>query len=117
MAVRIRLKQMGRTHRHYYRIVAIDSRQPRDGKVIEELGSYDPHVPDPDAAVRLKPSRIKYWQSVGAKPSHHCEVLFRKYLKKWEEIEAQEAARAAQQAAARPADNTGASPSADAPLG
>ena len=44
MAVRIRMKQMGRTHRHYYRIVAIDSRQPRDGKVIEELGTYDPHV-------------------------------------------------------------------------
>ena len=42
MAVRIRMKQMGRAHRHYYRIVAIDHRQPRDGKVIEELGSYDP---------------------------------------------------------------------------
>ena len=46
MAVRIRMKQMGRTHRHYYRIVAIDGRQPRDGKVIEELGVYDPHVAD-----------------------------------------------------------------------
>lgn len=99
MAVRIRMKQMGRTHRHYYRIVAIDSRQPRDGKVIEELGSYDPHVPDKDSRVKLRPSRIKYWQSVGAKASDHCQVLFNKYMKKWEEIEAQEAAKAAEEAA------------------
>ena len=67
MAVRIRMKQMGRTHRHYYRIVAIDARQPRDGRVIEELGTYDPHVPETDSRVTLRPSRIKYWQSVGAK--------------------------------------------------
>jgi small subunit ribosomal protein S16 len=99
VAVRIRMKQMGRTHRHYYRIVAIDGRQPRDGKVIEELGVYDPHVADKEARVKLKPSRIKYWKSVGAKPSDQCEVLFTKYMKKWEEIEAQEAAKAAEEAA------------------
>jgi small subunit ribosomal protein S16 len=89
---------MGRTHRHYYRIVAIDSRQPRDGKVIEELGSYDPHVTDKAARVKLKPSRIKYWQSVGAKPSEQAAALFKKHLKKWEEIEAQEAAKAKEEA-------------------
>jgi small subunit ribosomal protein S16 len=99
VAVRIRMKQMGRTHRHYYRIVAIDGRQPRDGKVIEELGVYDPHVADKEARVKLKPSRIKYWKSVGAKPSDQCEVLFTKYMKKWEEIEAQEVAKAAEDAA------------------
>ena len=93
------MKQMGRTHRHYYRIVAIDGRQPRDGKVIEELGVYDPHVADKEARVKLKPGRIKYWKSVGAKPSDQCEVLFTKYMKKWEEIEAQEAAKAAEEAA------------------
>ena len=53
MAVVIRMKQMGRTHRHYYRIVAIDKRQPRDGRVIEELGSYDPHVADKTKRVTL----------------------------------------------------------------
>lgn len=90
---------MGRTHRHYYRIVAIDSRQPRDGRVIEELGTYDPHIPETDSRVTLRPSRIKYWQSVGAKASDHCQVLFNKYMKKWEEIEAQESAQAAEQAA------------------
>lgn len=92
MAVRIRMKQMGRTHRHYYRIVAIDHRQPRDGKVIEELGSYDPHVKEKDARVTLVPSRIKYWMSVGAKPSDHCQNLFDKFMAKFEEIEAKQAA-------------------------
>jgi small subunit ribosomal protein S16 len=102
------MKQMGRTHRHYYRIVAIDSRQPRDGKVIEELGVYDPHVADKEARVKLKPSRIKYWKSVGAKPSDQCEVLFTKFMKKWEEIEAQEAAKAAEEAAKSKAGAEGA---------
>jgi small subunit ribosomal protein S16 len=92
VAVRIRMKKMGRTHRHYFRIVAIDSRQPRDGKVIEELGSYDPHVRDKEKRVTLIPSRIKYWQSVGAKPSDHVQVLLNKYMKKFEELEAQAAA-------------------------
>ena len=101
MAVRIRMKKMGRTHRQYFRIVAIDHRQPRDGREIEQLGTYDPHVPDTDARVTLVPSRIKYWLSVGAKPSEHCEVLFKKYLAKFEEAEARTAAeKAAAQAAA-----------------
>lgn len=100
MAVVIRMKQMGRTHRHYYRIVAIDKRQPRDGKVIEELGTYDPHVADKEKRVTLIPSRIKYWQSVGALPSDQCQVLFTKYLEKWEKTEADEAAKKAAAAAA-----------------
>jgi len=99
VAVRIRMKQMGRAHRHYYRIVAIDARQPRDGKVIEELGTYDPHVTQKDARVTLRPGRIKYWQSVGARASEHCEAIFKKFMKKWEEIEAQQAAKAAEDAA------------------
>ena len=99
MAVRIRMKQMGRTHRHYYRIVAIDHRQPRDGKVIEELGTYDPHVADKEKRVQLLPTRIKYWQSVGAIASEHCAAIFKKHMKKWEEIEVQEAAKKAEDAA------------------
>lgn len=94
MAVVIRMKQMGRKHRHYYRIVAIDSRQPRDGRAIEELGSYDPHVKNTDERVTLKPSRIKHWQSVGAKASLKCETLFKKYMKKFEDAEAAKAAEA-----------------------
>jgi small subunit ribosomal protein S16 len=93
------MKQMGRTHRHYYRIVAIDSRQPRDGKVIEELGTYDPHVTDKEKRITLIPSRIKYWQSVGAQPSEHCAAIFKKHMKKWEELETLQAAKAAEEAA------------------
>jgi len=95
VAVRIRMKKMGRTHRHYFRIVAIDHRQPRDGRVIEELGSYDPHVKNKEDRVKLIPARIKYWQSVGAKPSEQVQVFINKYLKKFEELEAQAAAATA----------------------
>ena len=102
MAVRIRMKQLGRTHRHYYRIVAIDARQPRDGREIEQLGTYDPHVAD-DKKVTLVPSRIKYWQSVGAKPSEHVAAILKKYMKKFEELEAREAAAKANPPATPPA--------------
>lgn len=95
MAVRIRMKKMGRTHRHYYRIVAIDSRQPRDGRELEQLGSYDPHVPDTDERVKLIPSRIKHWLSVGAKASEPVQVFFKKYMAKFEELEAKAAAEKA----------------------
>ena len=90
---------MGRTHRHYYRIVAIDHRQPRDGRVIEELGTYDPHVPVTDNRVTLLPARIKYWQSVGAKPSEQVQVLLTKYMAKWEAVETQKATQLAAQKA------------------
>src|SRR5262252_8515083 len=86
------MKQMGRKHRHYYRIVAIDARQPRDGRIIEELGSYDPMVKNTDDRVRLRPDRIKYWLSVGALPSEKVAVFLRKYMKKFEEQQATAAA-------------------------
>src|SRR5712691_9219509 len=79
------MKMMGRKHRPYFRIVAIDSRQPRDGRIIEELGSYDPMVKNTDERVKLRPERIKYWMSVGARPSEKVSVLFRKYMKQFEE--------------------------------
>src|SRR5258708_28388086 len=82
------MKKLGRKHRHYFRIVAIDARQPRDGRVIEELGSYDPMVKNTDERVRLKPARIKYWMSVGAKPSENVAVLLKKYMTKFEALEA-----------------------------
>jgi small subunit ribosomal protein S16 len=96
------MKQLGRKHRPYYRIVAIDHRQPRDGRIIEELGSYDPMVKNTDERVRLKADRIKYWMSVGAKPSENVAIFIKKYLAKFE--------AAAQQAAAAPAE-----PAAPAP--
>ena len=85
---------LGRKHRHYFRIVAIDGRQPRDGRVLEELGSYDPMVKNTDERVRLKPDRIKYWMSVGAKPSEKVAVLLKKYMEKIEQEAATGAAAA-----------------------
>jgi len=78
---------LGRKHRHYFRIVAIDGHQPRDGRVIEELGSYDPMVKNTDERVKLNASRLKYWLSVGAKPSEKVAVFLRKYLAKFEQLE------------------------------
>ncbi len=92
MAVRIRMKKLGRKHRHYFRIVAIDARQPRDGRVIEELGTYDPMIKGTDDRVMLRPSRIKYWLGVGAKASDNVTIFLKKYMAKWEEKEAQAAA-------------------------
>jgi len=86
------MKLMGRKHRPYFRIVAIDHRQPRDGRVIEELGSYDPMVKNTDERVKLRAGRIKYWMGVGAKPSEHVAVFLKKYLAKFEKVEAEAAA-------------------------
>lgn len=112
MAVRIRMKPLGRKHRPYYRIVAIDGRQPTDGRALEELGTYDPMVKNTDDRVTLRPSRIKYWQSVGALASEKVNVLFKKYMAKWEAIEAQQAAGAP--APAAPATPPAAPPAAPA---
>lgn len=81
MAVRIRMKRMGRKHRPFFRICAMDSRRPRDGKVIEELGYYDPMVPETDARAVLNGERIEYWLSVGAQPTEKVKVLIKKYGK------------------------------------
>ena len=79
MSVRIRMKKMGRAHRPFYRVCAIDKRSPRDGRVLEELGTYDTSVPDTDARALLKADRIDYWLSVGAQPSDKVAVLIKKY--------------------------------------
>ena len=92
MSVKIRMKSMGRKHRRYFRIVAMDTRTSRDGRALEELGTYDPSVKETDNRVTLKPSRIKHWLGNGAKPSEKVAVLLSKYMEKWEKIEADEAA-------------------------
>src|SRR6056297_107647 len=92
MAVRIRLKKMGRTHRPFFRIVAMDKRSPRDGRVIEELGTYDPMVPETDARVTLKGERVDYWLNVGAQPSDKAGVLIKKYGTNGTHLDAQQAA-------------------------
>jgi len=78
MAVKLRLKRMGRTHQAFFRLNAMDSRAPRDGRVLEELGYYDPANKDPDLQVKLEGERIRYWLSVGAQPSATVRTLLKK---------------------------------------
>lgn len=92
MAVRIRMKRFGRKHRPFFRICAMDARRPRDGRVLEELGIYDPLVPETDARALLKGERIAYWLSVGAQPSEKVRVLIKKYGLGGTKVEAQRAA-------------------------
>jgi small subunit ribosomal protein S16 len=69
MAVRLRLKRLGRKNRAFFRLAAFDSHTRRDGRAIEELGHYDPHMIDESKKYSLNRERIEYWLSVGAKPS------------------------------------------------
>lgn len=92
MAVRIRLKKMGRRHRPFFRVCAMDSRVPVNGRVLEELGTYDPMVPDTDARAILKQDRVQYWLGVGAIPSEKVAVLIKKYGLGGTHLEKQQAA-------------------------
>lgn len=94
MAVAIRMKRMGRKHRAFYRICATDRRSPRDGRVIEELGTYDPCVPDTDARCLINGPRIEYWLSVGAQPSDAVRILLKKYGPNGTRLKEMELARA-----------------------
>lgn len=78
MAVRIRMKRMGRKHRPFYRICVMDSRKQRDGKAIEEIGTYDTSVADKSKRVAINMERVDYWMSVGAKPSDNVATLIKK---------------------------------------
>ncbi len=93
MVVRIRMKKMGRKHRPYFRICAVDARKPRDGRVLEELGTYDPMVNETDARALLKGERIDYWLGVGAQPSDKVRVLIKKYGSKGTHLTEQQSAR------------------------
>jgi small subunit ribosomal protein S16 len=73
------MKKMGRLHRPFFRVCVMDARTPRDGRVLEEVGYYDPMVPETDARAILKGERINYWIGVGAQPSDKVSVLIKKY--------------------------------------
>jgi len=78
MAVKLRLMRMGRRHKPFFRLNAIDSRSPRDGKVVERLGHYDPIEKKAEKQLVLKKDRIEYWLSVGAIPSETVAELIAK---------------------------------------
>src|SRR6266581_8310986 len=78
MSVKLRLKSMGRSHKRFFRLNAIDSRSPRDGRVIEELGHYDPRSKDADKQFVAKLDRCRYWLDHGAVPSETVSSLLKK---------------------------------------
>ena len=77
--VRIRLKRMGRRHRPFYRINAMDQRTQRDGRVIEQLGWYDPIAQDAAKQIKLDEERIRYWISQGAQPTKTVGNLLKRH--------------------------------------
>ena len=78
MAVKLRLKRMGRTHRPFYRLNAIDSRSPRDGRAIEQLGTYDPVNKDKEKQFSANIERCRYWLDHGAIPSETVSSLLKR---------------------------------------
>jgi small subunit ribosomal protein S16 len=79
MAVTLRLTRMGANKKPFYRIVAADSRAPRDGRLIEQLGYYNPLTEPPEIKVDLE--RVDYWIGVGAQPSDTVSQLVAKARK------------------------------------
>jgi len=73
--VKLRLRRMGKTHYPVYKIVAADSRFPRDGRFIESVGTYNPNI-DP-MEVKLEESRVMYWLKVGAQPTDTVRNLLK----------------------------------------
>jgi len=76
LAVKIRLRRMGAKKKPFYRIVVADSRSPRDGRFIEEIGTYDP-MKDP-SEIKVDAEKAKYWMGNGAQPTDTVKKLLEK---------------------------------------
>ena len=75
MAVKIRLKRMGKIHSPFYRVVVMNSRTKRDGRAIEEIGKYHPtHEP---SIIEINSERVQYWLGVGAQPTEQVAALLK----------------------------------------
>jgi small subunit ribosomal protein S16 len=82
MAVKIRMMRMGRRHRPFFRINAVDARTPRGGRILEKLGHYDPIEKDPAKQLVINLERIKYWLGAGAVPTDSVsDILLRAGIK------------------------------------
>ncbi|GAA4171149.1 30S ribosomal protein S16 [Gryllotalpicola koreensis] len=75
MAVKIRLKRLGKIRAPYYRVVVADSRTKRDGRVIEEIGKY--HPTEHPSVIEIDSDRAQYWLGVGAQPSEQVAALLK----------------------------------------
>ena len=79
MAVKIRLKRMGSKKRAFYRIVIADSRAARDGKVVEFIGTYDPHKDPPE--IKLDQEKLGFWMGKGALPTDSVRSIIKRAKK------------------------------------
>ena len=78
MSVKLRLKRFGRRHLPVYRLGAVDARRPRDGRVLETLGTYDPTNKDEQKQVVINKERVQHWLSVGATPSETVASILKR---------------------------------------
>lgn len=76
MAVKIRLRRMGAKKAPFYRIVVADSRYPRDGRFIEEIGSYNPTLNPPE--VKVNAEKVQQWIKNGAQPTETVKAILKK---------------------------------------
>ena len=75
MALKIRMKQQGRTNRPFYRVIVIDSKSRRDGEYIECIGWYNPCEQDEEKVLSIKPDRLQFWLESGAELSDKADHL------------------------------------------
>ena len=106
MAVKLRLTRIGRRHRPFFRINAVESRTPRDGRILEKVGHYDPIEKDTAKQIVLNRERVQYWLDKGAIPSETVsQILLRQGIKNTFAVERtkhRSQARAIARAAGRP---------------
>ena len=79
MAVKIRLTRMGSKKKPFYRVVVADSRSPRDGKFIEQIGYFNPLLESESDQVKLDAEKAKKWLDNGAQPTETVKALFKKH--------------------------------------
>jgi small subunit ribosomal protein S16 len=103
VAVKIRLKRMGKIRQPYYRVVVVDSRKKRDGKVIEEIGKY--HPKEEPSFIDITSDRAQYWLGVGAQPSEAVEAIL-KITGDWQKFKGLPGAEGTLKHAAPKADKT-----------
>ncbi|HUV63746.1 MAG TPA: 30S ribosomal protein S16 [Sedimentisphaerales bacterium] len=101
MSVKLRMTRMGRRHRPFFRINAVESRTPRDGRVLEKLGHYDPIEKDPAKQIVLDKERTQYWLDKGAIPSDTVSQILLRHGMKHKYAEEQAARRTRAKAVAQ----------------
>jgi small subunit ribosomal protein S16 len=80
MSVKLRFQRVGKKNRPYYRLCAIDSRNPRDGAYLESIGFYDPLITDDQKKIRINKERAEHWLRVGAQPSETVASFLRQAM-------------------------------------